>query len=58
MHLTKNGTSQVWVTDHDAVGHFGVSPTTDFRLYGMQQHQTVEMLVLMMMKLHLQNWRQ
>lgn len=28
--LTNNGTSQVWVTDHDAPGHFGVGPATDF----------------------------
>ncbi len=25
-----NGTSQVWQTDHDAVGHVGVGPTTSF----------------------------
>jgi hypothetical protein len=28
--LTNNGTSQVWQTDHDASGHFGVGPNTDF----------------------------
>jgi len=28
--LTKNGTSQTWETDHDAPGHFGVSPITEF----------------------------
>jgi hypothetical protein len=28
--LTNNGTSQVWQTDHDAPGHFGVGPNTDF----------------------------
>ena len=28
--LTNNGSSQVWQTDHDARGHFGVSPTTEF----------------------------
>lgn len=28
--LTRNGTSQTWVTDKDAPGHFGVSPTTEF----------------------------
>lgn len=24
------GSSKVWITDHDAVGHFGVGPTTSF----------------------------
>ena len=28
--LTKNGTSQVWITDNDAVGHFGVGPSFEF----------------------------
>lgn len=25
-----NGSSRVWVTDHDAAGHFGVGPATEF----------------------------
>lgn len=28
--LTNNGTSQVWVTDKDQVGHVGVGPATEF----------------------------
>ncbi|MBN8674711.1 MAG: PKD domain-containing protein [Chitinophagales bacterium] len=25
-----NGNSKIWITDHDAVGHFGVGPNTEF----------------------------